>query len=396
MRLLSYLNISNPDDLSADSGVTFQRSVSRAFLAAGDSYAVIGCASAARLFADDMTTVYYPIDAATSKYGARYYFNWPAVLAAIRDFQPEVLFINQIELCANVRALLAHVGLGRLPIVGYCHYTPTNKNSLDDSDAMEPDASLADAGLGECVQLACVQGVVAADVVLVQSTYARDVLLRLMKRYRITTRTPVCVAPPPVDPDFTTSYPPQPPRSRRVIYNHRLYSHYGTRTFVDFAQELRRRVAFDLVICDPMPNRSAERDRMDDSVSTLRRYIRDSQIGTIHPGSNRQQYRSLLDDARLGFSSFQRGCVWSMSLGDMMGLGIPVMAPRTGAFPEMVPPQLLFSTLDDAMSMAERLLVDDDVWREASAQSLNAVRPHTAMAFRDAFTVSLREVASLQ
>ena len=59
-----------------------------------------------------------------------------------------------------------------------------------------------------------------------------------------------------------------------MIYNHRLYSHYGTRSFVDFMRELRRRVAFDLVICDPMPNRSANRDRMDDSVTSLRRYIR--------------------------------------------------------------------------------------------------------------------------
>lgn len=389
MRILSYLNISNPDDLSADSGVVFQRMIARAFSNAGDGFAVIGHPSASRLFTGDAEATYFSIDVAITKYGARYYFNWPAILEVILSFRPDVVFVNQMELCAHFQAVLAGAGIGCVPVVGYCHYVPIDKQLAPNEEIVVPDSSLNDHGLGECVLLAFAEGVVAADIVMVQSDYAKRMLLTVLRRFRLQAPTHLLVAAPPADPRFTAARPPTPPRSRKIIYNHRLYGHYETRAFVDFMKDLRRRIAFELVICDPMPNRSEARDRLDDSVGVLRQYIHDSHVGTIHPGGDRHHYRSLLNEARLGFSSFQRGCVWSMSMMDLMGLGIPVVAPRYGAYPELVPQSLIFDTLDEAEALTEAMLTDDDRWSEASALVMAASRRHTAEAFRSTFVEGL-------
>ena len=79
-----------------------------------------------------------------------------------------------------------------------------------------------------------------------------------------------------------------------------------------------------------------------------------------------------------------------MSCVDMMGLGIPVLAPAAGAFLELVPASLLFESLGQAEKMTERLLEDDLDWADASRKALASAHALTGARFRGVFAECVR------
>ena len=380
MHILLTLNISNADDVAADSGVIFCRIITKQLSDSGHRVAVLGPQIAERQFVgiENLTYIHMPL--LSTKYSARLHFNWFTTKDVIEHLYPDLLLLNQIELVTHFRALVSELGPPIPRIAAYCHYIPAKRNRNPDSSE-EVDASLNHGGLGISMQLACIQGVCAADIVLVQSNYAREALLALASRYGIASLKDPIVAPPPRDPMFVRSHGLRPPPNRTVVYNHRLYEHYGTWDFLRLAKQLRTLIPYDLIFCDPMPNRSMGRDRLDPSVSAIKRYIASERLGIVIPGSDRVAYRLAMTSARVGFSSLQHHCVWSMSVVDSLGLGIPVIAPNHSAFPEMVPLDCLFISTEEAAERAATLLSDDMMWSRASETALYMTRTWTSESF---------------
>ena len=49
-----------------------------------------------------------------------------------------------------------------------------------------------------------------------------------------------------------------------------------------------------------------------------------------------------------------------------MGMGIPVIAPRSGVYPELLPECCLFERPEQALCLIERLMLDKEYWRDIS------------------------------
>lgn len=143
------------------------------------------------------------------------------------------------------------------------------------------------------------------------------------------------------------------------MYNHRLYAHYGTKKFVDLARELTAAGAVRVRVMDLFGDRRAERTGLDDSPERMRDQLAAmAHVQVVSDRGDRVRYRQLLSGARFGIAPFRPGCPWSMSVIDCQGMGLPVIAPRTGWFAEHIDPDLCFTTNAEAVALAERLATD--------------------------------------
>ncbi|MEI5035346.1 glycosyltransferase [Streptomyces sp. S1A(2023)] len=118
MRVLYLLNISNPDQLSADSGWIFADLLAPALADAGAEVAV-----AAPAAAGDARCGFHRTKAPGTKYRARFSADIDELVALIRAERPDVVVANQIEEAPAVRAALLEAGSDAL-LAGYCHYLP--------------------------------------------------------------------------------------------------------------------------------------------------------------------------------------------------------------------------------------------------------------------------------
>lgn len=364
MRILSIINISNLNDPMCDSGVIFQRILAREFLRMGIDYRILGPdVEAFRDCEIDGVTRRYA-HLGTTRYAARFSFDWRGVQAAIEEQAPDIVFNNQVELSAAIRSLLVTMGCSRVKLLTYCHYPALSGLSVR---GLNIDESLNHEHLGTAIVFNIVAALLTSDYFVTQSEFARNLILSAAAHCNVRSFNDIAVIPPPADPLLLDEAPRQPPSQRRIVYNHRLYETYGTREFLDF---ISASAAHDveLIITDPMPSRSQARQSLSSSPTFFREKIRRMVNTSLFEGNvSRPEYREILGRARLSFSAFRKACVWSMASVDCMGLGIPVIAPSYAAYPEFIPPDLLFSTHDHAADLMRRLLTDDDFWRQCSS-----------------------------
>ena len=144
MKILSYLNISNVDDIECDSGYIFNYTLAEAFSSLDCDYRIIlpdaikGCSGR---FNDSEK---YFVTMGCTKYEARYHFEWEKVLSIITNYRPDVIFLNQAEFTAVFRTLLDTNGFKNVRIFTYCHYPAIHLTSADEAII---DYTLNDSGL---------------------------------------------------------------------------------------------------------------------------------------------------------------------------------------------------------------------------------------------------------
>jgi glycosyltransferase involved in cell wall biosynthesis len=369
MRVLCYLNVSNLENLSADSGYQFLDSL-LAGLADHGVQAVVATNPAIEF----STASTLPIQPGRTKYEVR--FEPPvAQLRKLVGTEPfDLVFLNQIELGATFRTLLDGCGRGNVPLVSYCHYIPVQGIN---GSVVRWDPSLNDEGKAPLVLERILDGVEASDLVLIQSRYAADLLRQSAKAVgKSISTTSLMVLPPPANRSEIRMPIARQDSPLTLFYNHRLYGHYGTHRFIDWLErmpaDLQKRV--ECWVSDPLGPRSAERRALDPSPDlAVERLRRLRGVRYFHPTS-RDGYLALLSQAQLGFLPFREGLVWSMSAVDLMQRGIPVIGPRMGAVPEILPASLVFDDEQEAYALVERM-VDQANWRE---QQGHACRHHTA------------------
>ena len=369
MRVLCYLNVSNLENLCADSGYQFLDSLLTGLAVHGVDAAV--ATNPAIQFSTASTL---PIQPGRTKYEVRFEPPLTQLRHLLETESFDLVFLNQIELGGTFRNLLDRCGKGNVPLVSYCHYIPVQGIN---GSGVRWDPSLNDDGKAPLVLDSILDGVVASDLVLIQSRYAADLLHQSARAAgRSITATSVMVLPPPANRSEIRMPTARPDSPLTLFYNHRLYGHYGTQRFINWLERmpaaLQKRV--ECWVSDPLGPRSAERRALDPSPDlAVERLRRLGGVRYFHP-TNRDEYLALLSRAQLGFLPFREGLVWSMSAVDLMQRGIPVIGPKIGAVPELLPPSLVFDDEQEAYALVERM-VDQATWREQQGQ---ACRHNTA------------------
>ncbi|WSB58627.1 glycosyltransferase family 1 protein (plasmid) [Streptomyces cellulosae] len=384
MRLLYLLNVSNPNRLSADSGFTFAELLTPALTDAGAAVTV-----AAPVATGDRRVAFEPTMAPATKYRARFDPGLDGLAALIRRTRPDVVVANQIEAAPAIRAALLEAGTDAL-IAGYCHYLPF---SFADDGRLVADPSLDDGGLGPIVMLAFAAGLAACDRVLVHSSIAASWTTAAAARTGVDLAERLHVVPAPRDERLLRDPADVagPDGDAVAVYNHRLYAHYGTAEFTGLARRLVAQAPVTLTVLDLFGTRSPERVRLDPSPERHRDELAALDGVTIASDrGDRVRYRNLLAGAHFGIAPFRAGCPWSMSVIDCQGMGLPVIAPRTGWLAEHIDDDLLFDTADQAIGIAARLATDGEFYR------VHAKRAHAATADLTPAAVAARYLEALR
>lgn len=329
MRILSLLNVSNPSNLAADSGFVFQRLLLEALERMGHRVWLVAPEEAAR-----MTTVQVlPLRPPPTKYHARYDFDWQAVGAATAAAWPEVdvVLVNQPELAASLAAMAAVMAARRVLIVSYIHYLPI-EGECREGRAI-PDASLDDGGMARWITSNIRSAVENSDLTLIGSDFGGELLRRHVGSPRR-----LVVLPPPVEPSLAGLAMREPdPGPLKLLYNHRLYAHYGTETLFNWLDRAHVTTGggFEVWLTDPTGERSELRKRFDPASHALRYRVVNRPYVRVVGAETRADYHSLIARTHVGLAPLRCSPLWSMSLCDVLAAGRELLVDGAGGFAEV-------------------------------------------------------------
>ncbi len=365
MKVLSVVNISNPDDLQCDSGVIFQKILASEFVKKKNiSYVLLGpdCQSFKSIeFSGCRKQV---AKLGNTRYASRFSFDWTTIKDIVEAEKPDVIFNNQVELTSAFRSLLVTLKNTTTRIVTYCHYPAIW--DIDNSNSPTLDGSLNHDNLGIPIAFSILSAILMADIFITQSHFAKYLLTQTALYYRLQLSKEIVIIAPPADPSLSNIKLKVAPKNKQIFYNHRLYESYGTNEFLQFIRQAEA-LGFELIISDPMPSRSKERLSLNNTPDYYRKLLNELPYAKVINGNiARIKYAEIIGSSRLAFASMRKACVWSMAAVDCMDIGVPVLAPRYAAYPEFIPDELLFDTKEEAYSLLEKLLNDDNFWQHCS------------------------------
>ena len=113
MKILSYLNVSNVDDIECDSGYIFNYTIASELSSRGVRVDIIFPSELRGRINKISSDSQHFVEMGHTKYEVRYHFSWNELKRLIELLQPDVIFLNQAELTAHMKALLVEMGLGR-------------------------------------------------------------------------------------------------------------------------------------------------------------------------------------------------------------------------------------------------------------------------------------------
>ncbi|MGO9956467.1 MAG: glycosyltransferase family 1 protein [Solirubrobacteraceae bacterium] len=367
MHLFYTVNVSNGGRLQADSGLIFGELLLQGLAERGHSVTTFGSARVPNL-----KCPHYAYPPLATKYAARFGAPYAELVDALRTSQPTHVFVNQPETVPQVRSALADAHVSAR-VAAYCHYVPFHVEGM----AVVDCASLSDNGLGIAVRLAFLAGLQAADVAFVHSSVAKRWITDAAASHRIPLPT-VVIAPPPRDPFFVQATPRAARTPRVVLYNHRLYAHYGADQLLALGSALVSTLGVEIKVMDVLGNRSLARRRLDPYPDELRAAVTSAPGFTLVEPASRDDYRRHLETSLACLAPMRRNCTWSMSCIDAQGLGVPVVAPRYAWFAEHVADDLAFSSADQAVAIVRRLIQEPgyrDRVSEAALRSTEHLEP---------------------
>jgi glycosyltransferase involved in cell wall biosynthesis len=359
MHILSVMNVTNRESISTDSGYVFYDLLAP-HLSKDHDFTMVGPAALS-----DENSNHIFMDLGRNKYEARFSFQWDKMSQTLIEQQPDVLIVNQIELLPNYKALCMAINIDPV-IVGYSHYVPYG--FFPDGDLIV-DPSLNKGGIASAIKNNYLSGIQTADQVFIHSETGVNFISTACKVHALDIAPDkIKIVPPPFDP-MMIEEPKLQNKRDKVVYNHRLYGHYGTGSFVDLSKRINNETDLKVEVFDTLGQRSPERVKLDNSVEILRGQLEEIDcVDVINDGGDRGQYKKNLSGALCSIAPNKPTAVWAMSCIDSMGMGVPVVAPNTAWFAEFVPKDLQFNNDDQAMHIITKLYKDDKFWLEKSEE----------------------------
>ena len=223
MKILSFLNVTNLQRISCDSGYIFQRLIASQLIEAGHSFVFVSPVTIEGLAEPHFRHI--PFLFGRHKFEVRFSFPWPEIERILSEEVPDIIWVNQCELATSFRAVLCSLG-GNTPIVSYLHYFPYEMSA--DEQTINADPAINFNGDGELLVLKFLSGVIASDIVLVHSNHASRLLQAGLRAFSLTTKARIEIVPPPFDPALLPTSSTSFKNRNLLLYNHRLYTQYGT------------------------------------------------------------------------------------------------------------------------------------------------------------------------
>lgn len=345
MKLFYTVNVSNPSRLETDSGLIFGRLVISSLLQRGHSVVTFGAAPL-----PDIACRHYASPTRGNKYSVRFGAPYRHLVDALSHAAPSHVLVNQPEIVPQIRAALAEAGVVAR-VATYCHYVPFHA----EGKAIVDCPSLADKYMGIAVRLAFLAGLQASDLAFVHSAKAAEWVKHAAEVHRVPIGN-IVVAPPPRDPLFVCADRRDITSPPTVLYNHRLYSHYGADALLRLGDALASEAGAEVKVMDILGERSTARRNLDPFPDMLRDRLRETAGFSVVTPTSRQDYRRHLESSLACLAPLRRNCTWSMSCIDAQGLGVPLVAPDFAWFADHVPAEMRFATLNEAAAIVRRLV----------------------------------------
>jgi glycosyltransferase involved in cell wall biosynthesis len=396
VKLLVTLNASNISNFHADSGYVFLSSLLQTLLKLEPTWtATVLCP----LGTPPIHTRVKLIQClrAHNKYQARFDFPWNEIADGIREEVGayDMLYINQPEIAANLLALVQSLRGTSIPSVAYIHYLAAVKT---DCDGICYDTSLNNWNLGPAVLLRQCEAVTMVDRILVASNFAKDLLTAVFRKilgYDI--KKSIQIIPPPADQLRSDERcGPELSHSPLILYNHRLYEHYGTGEILEWLEEFYKKAprSFQLLATNPTEGRDKARCQLDPSHELFQARIKKLPFGVVQHCSSRSEYQELLSRIRVGLAPLREAPLWCMSAVDVMAAGRPVLAPDWGPYPDMLGrcAGLLYKDRPDFERKLARLLSDGLHWSRMAQHCGVASGRYAPEEIGEQFRVVFREL----
>ena len=379
MKILSFLNVSNKDDIQCDSGFVFQRLIASELIRQGHDFRIV---SPEPIVEEGVSNEKF--DFGDNKFQVRFNFDWHRIQKIIERYDPDVLWINQPELSANFRAMLCTIG-SRAQIVTYIHYLPIraiNKGKV------ELDASLNNSDLALPILLSVLGSLHISDKILVQSRFAQEILEKALQIFRLPyDADKIFIIPPPFDPLLFDNGASDGNPNKFIIYNHRLYKHYGTDFFIKVINSLKARREVQFFVADLFASRNGTRQKLDQNVDLYRSELKTYRnVIFAENTNNRDEYREVIMNCRAGLAAHRQMAVWSMSAVDCLGMGVPVIAPNFASYPEFIPSCLLYNSVEEFQEILNTLLDSNSFWQESSREGKEKIRAFSPSNVAQRFT----------
>lgn len=353
MKILSFLNVSNISNLEADSGYVFARLVLHELIKCGHEVIFIGPQGMPNL-ASEIKVI--EIDFPHSKYGVRFGFPWvdlrSRLSAAIAD--TDIIVVNQSELTVPLAMMVFEMLGRRIPCVTYYHYLAVQ--DVKDG-ALVFDPSLDDHSVANFIWRRQVESAEFSDCNIIGSEFGKGLFLRAAGNSNGLS-SKFTIIPPPV-PECSKPCSKVSGGVATILYNHRLYEHYGTRQIFSVLNDLSVCHEFTVLVTDPTHKRSVIREKLDGSVTDLKRWISQFPFVRFQHLETQTAYANTIASVDIALAPLRIGALWSMAMADAMSVGVPVVAPDEGAYPEVVGDrELLFSSPGELHRILDRLLSD--------------------------------------
>lgn len=200
----------------------------------------------------------------------------------------------------------------------------------------------------------------ASDLTLICSEFGVRLLNRIAQDMFGTARTlpRIEVLPPPVDVAESTLSAAAPHVDRpRVVYNHRLYTEYGTGTMVDLLSRAARSPdRFTVLVTNPTDGRGAQRRRLSPQLDENLARLCELPFVEVSHFARRTDYFAALGRSWGGIAPYKPHALWSMSVLDVLGVGRPVLSFDIASFREIgLPDEYLVTSEDEFLDRFARL-----------------------------------------
>lgn len=391
MKILNFLNISNISNLQADSGYVFQKLLMNEVLRQRPDWEFYFISPPNTEHLDERIHI-IEMDFGCSKFEVRFNFPWYELKDKLKQILPEInlIYVNQSEQTANFKALATTLSPDRrIPIVTYFHYLPIEPPHLHfDSSAIDYDRVTVPEGANKPLGLRFeydfdnygmalpvfmrqIEAMQLSDYCITCSEFGIDLLVSNAQRLIPTVSPKITSISPPISfEESEVGRSVDKKSGNQIVFNHRLYEHYGPKEFFEFMDWFYRDVRqdFEVILTDPTFGRSEERNRLNSSVIAIRSSLLEKPYVRLRHEPKRADYYRVLGESKISIAPLKPSALWSMSVVDSMACGLPVACPQYACFPEIIGANnsLLFSSSNELSVLLQRLFDDESFHRQSS------------------------------
>ncbi len=358
-QIIFYLNPSNGTQIECDSGIVFNKLLINQ-LNLKDCKIHIACQTDPKI----PKTQFYPIKQGDNKYSVRFGYDSLSMSEIISNLDHvNICFLNQTEHGANIKSTFVQTGREDISLVSYYHYLSVFgiKNNF-----LEFDPSLNQGNLAEYILRRQLETAELSDRVLIHSKFGKKLLIESAEQLKYTDFSDkIHLIPAPVDLSLHSNMLPEQRKCKlRILYNNRLYDHYGIQKIVSYLDTFSKEYSqdFELILTNPTNSRSQERNILDNSVQRNLKILEKHPYVRIDYRPSYLEYHNLLNEITIGIAPY-RPVLWSMSSLDVMASWKPVIAPCIGAFPEILPQDLLYDDCESFCEVMGKLVFDESFYR---------------------------------